>query len=191
MKTEGQQQQYLVEENQLVRIEELLARMTPVDPKADQNRTTIASMLKTMRTRSRDNRLADLEAITDEFDSELTRIKLHLTAAGIPETKRIDQESPQMRYITPAERVAMLAQRLAQAEDVIAKQEAADTDEVPLVEAEPQTEQGSEFAEPEEESEPDAVIEVRASKEFSRFVWAAYALLALLISISVAAAMVK
>lgn len=183
--------QYLVDEQQLVRIEELLNRMEPVDPTADRIHDTIASMLKTIRTRSRDNRLADLEAITDEFDAELTRIKLHLTAAGIPETKRIDEESLQMRYITPAERVAMLAQRLAEAEDVIAKQEAADTNEVPLVEAEPQTEQVPESAEPNEESEPDAVIEVRASKEFSRFVWAAYALIALLISISVAAAMVK
>lgn len=182
---------YLVDEQMLERIDGMLARIMPVSPNAEQIHKTIAAMLSTIKTRSLDHRLADLEHLSNAFDAELTRIKLHLTSAGIPETKRIDQESSQMRYITPAERVAMLAQRLAQAEDVIAKQEAADTDEVPLVEAELQTEQGSESAEPEEESEPDAVIEVRASKEFSRFVWAAYALLALLISISVAAAMVK
>lgn len=184
MKTEGQQQQYLVEENQLVRIEELLARMTPVDPKADQNRTTIASMLKTMRTRSRDNRMEDLEKITDEFDAELTRIKLHLTAAGIPETERMDQSAA--RYITPAERVAMLSQRLQLAEAQLVEEELAehaDTAEVPLVDAEPQEEGGK----PVEQQAGATVIELHASKDFQRLVWVAYGLLVVLILLSAAA----
>lgn len=181
---------YLVDEQQLDRMDEMLAKMRPVNPNGEQVHKSIIAVIGMIRIRKLDNRLADLEHITSAYDAELTRIKLHLTAAGIPETERVDQESTQMRYITPAERVALLAQRLQRAEDVIAKQEASDTDEVLLVEAEPQAEPAESTA-AEAESKPDAVILLQPSKEFSRFVWAAYALIALLISISVAAAMVK
>lgn len=182
---------YLVDEQQLDRMDEMLAKMRPVNPNGEQVHKSIIAVIGMIRIRKLDNRLADLEHITSAYDAELTRIKLHLTAAGIPETERADQESTQMRYITPAERVALLAQRLQCAEDVIARQEAADIDEVLLVEEEPQAESAAEPAAAEAESKPDAVILLQPSKEFSRFVWAAYALIALLISISVAAAMVK
>lgn len=183
----GKKPLYLVDEEQLLRMEGMLSRMKPVDPNAEQLHTSIASMFKTIRTRSRDNRLADLEWLIDEFDAEHTRIKLHLTAAGIPETERTDAVS-QPRYITPAERVAMLAQRLQLAEAKRIEEglaEPADTAEVQLVDAETQAERK---VSPESPSDDAAVIELRLSDEFSRLVWMAYGLLAILILLSVAAA---
>ena len=85
----------------------------------------------------------------------------------------------------------MLAQRLQLAEAKRIEEglaEPADTAEVQLVDAETQAERK---VSPESPSDDAAVIELRLSDEFSRLVWMAYGLLAILILLSVAAARVS